>query len=380
MGWKGSNGPILEHQIVAGISTNDFWLGYLGLNPRPTNFTNFRDPQQSFMQTLKNKSMIPSLSWSYTAGAAYRFNKVLGSLTLGGFDLSKAGPKNMSFPFASDDSRDLTVGLQGVSASVEGVEHALLPQGVYSFIDSTIPQIWLPIAACQQFEQLFGLTIDPDTGIYLINDTLHQKLLKQNATFTFTLGINPEGGQSLEIVLPYASFDLFVDYPTVQNRTRYFPLMRATNETQYTLGRLFLQEAYLTVDYERSTFYLSQTSFTQNASQHIIAIPSINSTSSESVDSSQGLKIHALPVGTIVGISIACILAGIAFMAYTLILFRRSSRKKKTSETSPEIEYAGKPELDAGAGRIVSEMFSKLPEQGVPQEIAQGMATSDGIR
>lgn len=171
------------------------------------------------------------------------FNKVLGSLTLGGFDLSKAGPKNMSFPFASDDSRDLTVGLQGVSASVEGVEHALLPQGVYSFIDSTIPQIWLPIAACQQFEQLFGLTIDPDTGIYLINDTLHQKLLKQNATFTFTLGINPEGGQSLEIVLPYASFDLFVDYPTVQNRTRYFPLMRATNETQYTLGRLFLQEA-----------------------------------------------------------------------------------------------------------------------------------------
>lgn len=72
MGWKGSNGPILEHQIVAGISTNDFWLGYLGLNPRPTNFTNFRDPQQSFMQTLKNKSMIPSLSWSYTAGAAYR--------------------------------------------------------------------------------------------------------------------------------------------------------------------------------------------------------------------------------------------------------------------------------------------------------------------
>lgn len=67
-------------------------------------------------------------------------------------------------------------------------------------------------------------------------------------------------------------------------------------------------------------------------------------------------------------------------MAYTLILFRRSSRKKKTSETSPEIEYAGKPELDAGAGRIVSEMFSKLPEQGVPQEIAQGMATSDGIR
>ena len=171
------------------------------------------------------------------------YDKVLGSLTLGGLDLSKAGPRNLSFPFASDDSRDLTVGLQGISASVQGVGHALLPQGVYSFIDSTIPQIWLPLVACQQFEQLFGLTIDPDTDLYLVNDTLHQKLLEQNATFTFTLGNNVEGGESLDIVLPYASFDLFVDYPIVQNRTRYFPLMRAANDTQYTLGRAFLQEA-----------------------------------------------------------------------------------------------------------------------------------------
>jgi len=72
IGWQGSNSPTLEHQIVAGISTNDFWLGTFGLNPRPTNFSGFTDPQTSFMQSLKNKSMIPSLSWSYTAGAAYR--------------------------------------------------------------------------------------------------------------------------------------------------------------------------------------------------------------------------------------------------------------------------------------------------------------------
>jgi hypothetical protein len=71
LSWQGSGGPSLEHQVVAGIATSDFWLGTFGLTPRPTNFSNFNDPQSSFMETLKNKSLIPSLSWAYTAGAPY---------------------------------------------------------------------------------------------------------------------------------------------------------------------------------------------------------------------------------------------------------------------------------------------------------------------
>jgi len=72
IGWQGSGGPVVEHQVIAGIATPDFWLGFFGLTPRPTNFTDFTNPQPSFLQTLKNNSQIPSLSWSYTAGAPYR--------------------------------------------------------------------------------------------------------------------------------------------------------------------------------------------------------------------------------------------------------------------------------------------------------------------
>lgn len=77
LGWQGSGEPILDHQVVAQIATTDFWLGLFGLTPRPTNFTDFNDPQPSFLETLKNKSMIPSLSWSYTAGAQYRKAPIL---------------------------------------------------------------------------------------------------------------------------------------------------------------------------------------------------------------------------------------------------------------------------------------------------------------
>jgi hypothetical protein len=72
LGWQGSGGPVLDHQVVAGIATYEFWLGSFGLTPRPTNFSNFDHPHPSFVQTLQNKSLIPSLSWSYTAGAPYR--------------------------------------------------------------------------------------------------------------------------------------------------------------------------------------------------------------------------------------------------------------------------------------------------------------------
>jgi hypothetical protein len=61
----------------------------------------------------------------------------------------------------------------------------------------------------------------------------------------FQLGVTPKGGPSVDIVLPYAAFDLEASYPLVRHPTRYFPLKRAANDSQYTLGRAFLQEAYV---------------------------------------------------------------------------------------------------------------------------------------
>ena len=72
LGIDSSAGPTLTGQVVAGIVTTDFYLGNFGINPQPTNFSNFEDPWPSFFQTLKDKSLIPSLSYSYTAGNQYR--------------------------------------------------------------------------------------------------------------------------------------------------------------------------------------------------------------------------------------------------------------------------------------------------------------------
>jgi hypothetical protein len=170
-------------------------------------------------------------------------DKVYGSLVLGGYDASKAGTANVSFDFAEDISRDLTVGLQAISTSIQGQDYELLPEGIFSFIDSTTPYLWLPLPACEKFEQALGLTWNSTLELYLVNDTLHTELVAKNASFIFTIGNATEGGPNIDITLPYASFDLSVSYPIVANATKYFPLKRAANDTQYTLGRAFLQEA-----------------------------------------------------------------------------------------------------------------------------------------
>ena len=67
-----TGGPTLLSQAVVGIATTDFYLGVFGMNPQPINLTNFSNPHDSSLTSMKNQNLIPSLSWAYTAGAPYR--------------------------------------------------------------------------------------------------------------------------------------------------------------------------------------------------------------------------------------------------------------------------------------------------------------------
>jgi hypothetical protein len=244
LGIQGSGGPILQDQVIGGYTDNEFYLGFFGVNSAPINFGG--RTQTSYLATLFDQKLIPSITFGYTAGNQYRLKQVLGSLTLGGYDTSRFVPNTLTFPLAADSSRSLMVGIQSISSvSGKGTSSNLLPKGIMSYVDSTVPQIWLPLEACQAFEKAFGLAFDETSQLYLVNSSLHNQLQTQNASITFTLGAGISGGQTTNIILPYASFDLLVEPPTpgVANSTRYFPLRRAANDSQYTLGRTFLQEA-----------------------------------------------------------------------------------------------------------------------------------------
>ncbi|KAF8855176.1 hypothetical protein BDZ45DRAFT_746684 [Acephala macrosclerotiorum] len=131
------------------------------------------------------------------------------------------------------------------------------------------------------------------------------------------------GGSAIDITLPY------------------FPIMRAANDTQYTPGRTFPQEAYLTADYEREKFYVSETNFA-GAPEHIIAILSVNATSTStstptSTPNSPGPKgfLLAIIVGVVVG---AFVLGPIAIVTFLVMRYCRRAAKAKAETPAPAEE------------------------------------------
>ena len=144
---------------------------------------------------------------------------------------------------ADNVSRDLTVNLNSILFNAGSLEpKTLLSEKIAIFVDTTVPHIWLPRDSCTLFEDAFGITYDSTTERYLVNDTLHTQMQHQNANISFVL-TNSASNETVSIIFPYASFDLEIGYPFVEPTQRYFPLRRADNATQYTLGRTFLQES-----------------------------------------------------------------------------------------------------------------------------------------
>lgn len=238
-----TGGPSLESQIIAGIQTSRFYVGMFGLQSQPMNLSDFTQPHQTFLSSLKSQNLTSSLSWAYTAGAKYRSKSVFGSLTFGGADLSRYDPSNsVSFNLAPDVARDLVVGIQTISTTfVNGSMRSLLPSTTVAFIDSTTPYVYLPPAACEEFERQLGLVWDNETNLYFVDDELHERLLLLRPSFTFTLGNDQTSKPTIDITLPFDSFDLTATPPLVPTPTRYIPLRRGQDD-QITLGRAFLQE------------------------------------------------------------------------------------------------------------------------------------------
>ena len=324
--------PVLQNQLIAGIGTNDFWLGSLGLSPTALNFTNLNNPVPSLLGSLRQADLVPSTSWAYTAGMPYCEPPVYGSLTFGGYDeIRRSNQETVSIPFGTDTSRDLLVGLQSITYNTLG-SSPLLSSGIYAFIDSMVSQMWLPLSVCQAFEQAFNLTWNATAELYLMTETQHAALLAQNPTFTLAVGPSASGGKTADIVFPYAAFDLSASQPIVNSETKYFPLKRASNSSQYTLGRVFLQETYVVADYDRRNFSVSQALVPgRDAASQVVAIEFPREAAGN--QENEGTQ---LSTGTLAGIIVGGVIGFTLIIAMFLLIRRKCFGSDRSKRNTPD--------------------------------------------
>ncbi|KXT13166.1 hypothetical protein AC579_9394, partial [Pseudocercospora musae] len=236
----------LTDQAVGGIASGDFWLGIIGLATAQSDFGSQR--VSSPLSSMKAQNLTPSASYGLSVGAAHRSSA--GGIVIGGFDEAAFEPSNISFAAWAGSARALTVSLQNIVVSNPALgTNTLFTSPLNMSIDMTISQIWFPETVCESIAQLCGLTFDDSTDY-----------------FTFTIAANSGENQTYNIVLPYAAFDQQVGWAKYNNGMAYFPIRRARNDTQYVLGRTFLQEAYV-VDWERGNFTLGQSRHTNGVTE-----------------------------------------------------------------------------------------------------------------
>lgn len=231
----------------------------------------------------------------------------------------------------------------------------LLPEKITVSLDSAVSQLWLPAKACGYFEQAFGLIYDPTSELYFIGGVDRGSL--QNAATQITFTLTSVFGRT-NIVLGYNAFNLTVrPLLAAANDTRaYFPIRRSPDGAQLTLGRVFLQESYLVVDWERGNFTIGQLA---NAASNVVAItaaPKAQNNSRATSHASASKYTNGPPPG-----AIAAIILTLALLALLFGLAARFWVRSLRQRASPRV-LAGSEATVANAGLARSEDTPQSPE------------------
>jgi len=146
-------------------------------------------------------------------------------------------------------------------------------------LDSSTPFLWFPTEVCDYFEKLLGLQWDEASQLYLVSDLLHQNLTASQPYVTFNLSDPRTPTDGYPFMVSYEALDLNASYPLVNASapTRYFPLKRMadTDQGPCLLGRAFLQDAYLMVNYRDERFRLASARYDKSIGPRIKTITSI---------------------------------------------------------------------------------------------------------
>lgn len=268
-------------------------------------------------------------------------------------------------------SSNVSAGWSGNSLKLLGSDQASL----FS-IDSSTPYLWLPEAVCLEFEKAFGLTYDDAVQLYTFgsDSTQHEVLVNWNMTFQFDVADLPGSTNSVSLSLPYEAFDLQLSYPypglnATQSSppTNYFPLRKAANNTQYTIGRTFLQETYLKVDYERNNFSIFQATFSPNALADTALIPITRPRNSTFAGSQAALSKPILTKAGIAGVAVGIAMALVSSILL-IVLYTRFRRTKTNNGYLREQKGDYQRKKTTLSSKILRWLF-RLPKLDKPTEI-----------
>lgn len=292
---------------------------------------------------------------------------------LGGYDSSRC----LSDPVVSNDEY---VTLDGIYLNVSDGRGAFMNSAshpIYHMLkangtngtsltvkpDPGVPYMYLPKDTCDAIAGHLPVTYDPDFNLYIWNTSAaqYQDIITSPHYIAFRFS-SESGASNTTINVPFALLNLTLESPLISTPQQYFPCYPWTPEAApYTLGRSFLQAAFLAQNWNSSTLFMAQAPGPDYLSPSVKNIqytdttitpasnpPSWDSTwastlkalaqngngNSNSNGTSSGHKGGGLSAGAIAGIVVGVVLGIAAIVALLAFFLIRSRRRRNDVDKS----------------------------------------------
>ncbi|KAM7190398.1 Aspartic peptidase domain containing protein [Rhypophila sp. PSN 637] len=255
------------------------------------------------------------------------------------------------------------------------------------------PYIYLPKGTCEAAAKRLPVRLNESLGLYIWDreDSRYESIMRSSAYMSFVLA--DRSAKNVTIKVPFQLLNLTLEAPLVDEPTPYFPCQSLEADYGFwTLGRAFLQAAFLGVDLERNQTYLAQAPgprMEQSIVRNFVSVENggdsaglesnnigefesswsgVWLTSEETgkpaadVDGSTGLSAGAI-AGILVGVA-----AGVAMLGFIVWMLKKRSRKDdRTAPPKEKIADDNRGEWSSSP-KVRAEMDTErdVSELGVP--------------
>ncbi len=350
---------------------------------------------------------LPSSSFGLHYGSAALDLEL--SLWLGGYDQQRLIGTVLSQPV--DQNQQFLINLLDIGVNVSSGESPFSPpaqQGLLAKGNNTIskglpvlmnpgaPYLFLPNSTCAAITANLPVIYNSTFALYFWDTTSPDvaRIITSPSYLSFTFSVYDDN-TNVTINVPFALLNLTLDTTIVDTPTQYFPCQEPHLDGRYSLGRAFLQAAFLGANWDKmpQEWYLAQAPGPNIALQPSpVPFPSsVPSSSPNQWDATwdghwtalQNMSIMEKPSstpsglsgGAIAGIVIGALVGLISTIAGVWFFLRRRSKSTQDTKT-PSVPFNGRAEFKSelpleGHEKRFHELANweqSLPELAGPQK------------
>ncbi|KAI0126159.1 aspartic peptidase domain-containing protein [Xylariales sp. AK1849] len=336
-----------------------------------------------------NASLIPGYLSAHNQIASNSFGmhigsanpKMPGSLYFGGYDhnrivgdiLSSSGDYTKGLTLSDiaiqviDGSSPFSFGASQTGLLADG-NSSIGSAGIDVHVDGCSPYLSLPTSTCDAIASHLPVTFNAKLGLYTWNtdDAKYTQIVNSASALEFTF-LGSSNTDKVAISVPFRHLNLTLDAPLVDTKQQYFPCYTGPTG-QYTLGRAFLQDAFVGANWGTKTWWLAQAPGPNVPAEDVYSIADSDTkvsassndwkeswsgswkaltpaevsasasvsapTTTTTSNVSSGEKTGSLSTGAQAGIGVGAGIAGIAGIGALVFFFLRRRKSKANSETA----------------------------------------------